>query len=148
MGRTARITLRKMGLEAQGWKFKWDRASVRFGQCNYTTQTISMSAKLVEVNDEARCLNTLRHEIAHALVGGRHGHDAVWAAKHRELGGDGRARYSRSEVTAVAKKWIVSCAGCDMTAHVARRKQGAVCARCSRAGRYLYPLTWRENPAA
>lgn len=148
MGRIARLELRAMGLADEGWKFKWDRASVRFGQCNYRTKTISMSARLTEANDEARCRNTLTHEIAHALVGHSHGHDAVWAAKHRELGGDGRARYSSLEVTAVQKKWLVSCDGCGMNTQVARRRQGAVCARCSRSGSYLYPLKWKENPAA
>lgn len=147
MARIARTELRAHGLNE--WTFAWSRASKTFGLCNYTTKTIHMSARLVELNAEAECLNTLTHELAHALVGHAHGHDSVWASKHRELGGDGRARYTHESVVAVPKKWIVSCPECHAEWHLARRQRGEYkCTHCKRAGRYLYPLVWKENPAA
>lgn len=135
-------------LELEDWRFSYDRATVRFGQCNYRTKTISMSEKLVEVNSFEECVNTLTHEIAHAIVGAGHRHDRVWANKHRELGGDGRAKYSGKSVVAAQKKWLVSCPGCGMHSQAARKRQGLVCRACHISGRYTYPLKWVENPAA
>lgn len=43
-------------------------------------------------------MDTVAHEVAHALVGPAHGHDAVWRRKAVELGGSGtpHARFLRS----------------------------------------------------
>lgn len=60
------------------WNFKYDRAVRRYGCCNYRTKTISMSSKLVGLNEESKNMNTLLHEIAHALAGKKAGHGYDW----------------------------------------------------------------------
>jgi len=52
-----------------GWTFKFDHARRRFGCCNFTRRTISLSRPLTFLNDDAEVRDTILHEIAHALAG-------------------------------------------------------------------------------
>lgn len=130
------------------WTFGFDRGTNRFGLCRYTEKRITMSRRLVELNDVERCKSTLMHEVAHALVGYAHGHDAVWQAKAIELGSDGRARFSESN-TKMTYKYKARCGVCGtehkrqkMTAR-ANRESCGVCYR--RTGK-LVKVVWK--PAA
>jgi hypothetical protein len=40
----------------------------------------------VDRNGAEEIVDTILHEIAHALVGPRHGHDTVWKAKCTDIG--------------------------------------------------------------
>ena len=59
-----------------GWRIKLDHARRRAGQCDYTNKIISLSRFYVRHADIDHIRDTILHEIAHALVGPRHGHDA------------------------------------------------------------------------
>jgi len=68
-----------------------------FGKCACEASTkrtepptceIVLSKYLTFVNEESVVRNVLLHEIAHALAGGEHEHDAVWEAEARKLGID------------------------------------------------------------
>lgn len=48
--------------------------------------TIMLNAHHVDIHPESEIIDTIKHEVAHAIVGAEHGHDAVWEAKARELG--------------------------------------------------------------
>ncbi|HIQ56884.1 TPA: SprT-like domain-containing protein [Candidatus Gracilibacteria bacterium] len=74
------------GLEKQGWVFIFDRAKKRFGMCNYTTKTISLSKYLTAINSEEKVINTILHEIAHALAGYNAGHGKKWKETMINLG--------------------------------------------------------------
>jgi len=49
-----------------------------FGQCNHLTKVINLSKKLTINEIEDSVIDTILHEIAHALVGSGHGHGKVW----------------------------------------------------------------------
>jgi predicted SprT family Zn-dependent metalloprotease len=102
--RNARMLMAAHGLT--GWTFQWDRAARRFGQCRYSTRTISMSAPLTKNRDANAVRNTMLHEIAHALTPG-HGHDAVWRAKAISIGCDGK-RCSDDPIE-IDYKYIAKC---------------------------------------
>lgn len=138
--RHASQVLRTHGLE--GWKFSYDRASRRFGQCSHQGKSITMSADLTQVNTWEVCMNILLHEVAHALVGPGHGHDAVWQAKALEVGSDGKRYYDAQAVTAVAKV-KATCPHCKHSFTARRRSQGG-CARCYRGGKGFHPLLWTQ----
>ena len=76
--------LAEYGLE--GWRLRLDHARRRAGLCDYRNKTISLSRHYVRYADEAHIKDTLLHEIAHALVGPHHGHDAVWRQQARKMG--------------------------------------------------------------
>ena len=62
-----------------GWKFVWDnRATRRYGQCRYYKKEIGITKKLALINTIEESKDVVLHEIAHALAGSGHGHDAVW----------------------------------------------------------------------
>jgi len=57
------------------------------GLCSYKDKCIILSAHHVDIHPEPDVINTIWHEIAHALTPG-HGHNDTWATKAREIGCD------------------------------------------------------------
>lgn len=135
----------KHNLISKGWQFEFDSAKRRFGLCNHGTKTISLSSHLVKLNDENRVRNTILHEIAHALVGHKHHHNAVWKAKAIEIGCDGERCYS-DEVNKPESKYILVCPN----GHTFRRhkelKRTVSCSKCSSKYDEQYKLVCKPNP--
>ncbi len=115
------------------WSFRFDHATRRAGCCSYHNKTISLSIHLALTGSDQDIRDTILHEIAHALVGKKHNHDAVWKAKAVEIGCTGE-RTHRLEFS--APKWKVRCENhCwSHTAH--RRNRRLVCRTCG--GKLVY----------
>ena len=110
-----------------GWRVKLDHARRRAGQCDFAAQTISLSRHYVRHGETDHIRDTILHEIAHALVGPKHGHDAVWRRKAREIGCTATRCHTLTFATA---PWLMVCPnGCFAVARH-RRKTGLVCASC------------------
>ena|SRR6185436_7914179 len=129
--RDALVLMRQI-LDAHGlrsWRGVIDRAKVRIGQCRYGPREIGLSRAHLNRTDEA-IAQTIKHEVAHALVGPGHGHGHVWRAACRITG----ARPERcSEVAAEAPaRWTLRCKACGKT--VARHKLTARYKMAIRAG--------------
>lgn len=134
-----RRLLREHGLEH--WTVTTDRAKTRAGVCRFAARTISLSAPLTRLHDEAEVRDTLLHEIAHALVGPSHGHDAVWRAKAMAIGCSGERTLS-TQAPSVEGPWRGECpAGHHYTRH---RRPGRVmsCLACSPEFDAAALLTW------
>lgn len=56
------------------------------GTCTANGERITLQIDYVITNDIEEIKNTILHEIAHALVGGENGHNAIWQEKAKELG--------------------------------------------------------------
>lgn len=120
----ARRALWQFDLDERGWTVKLDRAPRRFGRCVYSTKTISLSEVLVELNDEGEVLDTILHEVAHALAGSGHGHGPVWKAWCRITG----ARPERcfgSNVVQPPARYTLMCEACSFTAARHRKSRGS-----------------------
>lgn len=138
--RHAKLLMAAHGLTDKGWRFEWDNAARRFGQCRYSTKTISMSRQLTIQRSEASVRNTMLHEIAHALTPG-HKHDAVWRAKAISIGCDGN-RCSDDKVE-VAYKYVAKCINGHVAAKYLRKPraiQRKSCGKCSRSYNPKYAL--------
>ena len=71
--------MEKWGLIEKNWTFVWDtRAVRRYGQCRHRKREIGITKKLVLINTIEESKDVVLHEIAHALTGAGHGHDAAW----------------------------------------------------------------------
>lgn len=159
MNRTTAATLARTLMNDHGlghWTFQFDRAKRRFGQCRYGTNTISLSAPLVTLNDEAQVHNTILHEIAHALVGPGHGHDYVWRAKARAIGCDGLRCYQSEAVARPPAAWVGVCPSCGKSVErhrLSASTRRAACSACCNTfarGRFddRFLLVWKRQSVA
>ena len=124
-----RRLLREHGLD--DWTIVADRAKTRAGVCRFPRRQIGLSAPITRLHDEAEVLDTILHEIAHALVGPQHGHDAVWKAKALEIGCSGE-RCVSSDSPRVPGDWVGRCpAGHEKSRHRAPARLMS-CGECSR----------------
>lgn len=69
-----------------GWQFAFDLAPARGGSCNYREKLITLSVTYCLKASKEQIIDTILHEIAHALVGPNHGHDATWKAAAQRIG--------------------------------------------------------------
>ena len=131
--------IRSFGLS--DWRFEIGRAKRRLGVCRFRTRTIGVSAFVLDQPQELR--NTMLHEIAHALVGPRHGHGPVWRAMARRIG----ARAERCNTTAVVPqgRWRANCHGCQRVAHRHRRPKKINGWYCRACGRGVGRLIWFKS---
>ena len=144
----ATISMSKHDLTSKGWRFEFDTAKRRFGCCNHRYKKITLSKALVSVNDEARVKNTILHEIAHAMVGGGHGHDAVWRNKAIQIGCDGKRCYTSENTVIPEAKYIAVCKSCGHThrKHRLTRTVSACGLCCKGTFKAEYTLTFTLNP--
>lgn len=139
LARRLLATHRGRGQLGSEWTFAFDLASRRAGVCRYDERRIGVSvsfclrAPFVEVED------TLLHEIAHAIVGRKHGHDAAWRATAREIGCSGERSHN---ITHSIANWTGEC-GCGKRWLRERLRrdmaQGRRCATCRAE------IRWRRN---
>jgi len=121
------------------WSFQFDHGTKRAGCCHYKTQVISVSIEYAKHCSEAEIKDTILHEIAHALVGKAHHHDAVWKAKAVEIGCSGLRCH---DVQFTPPRYIVKCQNNCWVARAERKRRGGVCKKCR--GDIIY-LTYTEE---
>jgi len=140
----------------QGWTFQMGRAVTQFGSCNVRTRTIRLSGPLTDTNDRAQVEDTIRHEIAHALVWqrqvGRRGqpHGPEWQRIAREVGARPQA-CGPGEPPSVPPPYLATCTRCERESRRYRRPSRPVsCGRCSADGKYdaSVQLVWIDTRKA
>jgi len=150
MEEMARQLLGEHGLTEQGWSFEWDRAMTSLGSCSHGRRVITMSKPLAKVNTADEMMDTLLHEIAHALVGPQVGHGREWRSMARKLG----AKLDRVAHAAVAvpAPWQGTCPACGELVEryrLTQRTRESACEACCRmhnGGRWSarYVFVWKR----
>ena len=126
------------------WKFRLDHGRQRCGICNYARKEISISKHFIQRNSYAEVRNTLLHEIAHALVGPGHAHNAKWRAQAQAIGARPEATSSTANMPEPA--WALQCSLCKKI--VARRHRRALKlnrVRCGYCNTDQAKLSWIKN---
>lgn len=90
------------------WFLYLDRAKTRAGVCRPHLREIALSTHLTRLHSEAEVRDTILHEIAHALVGPKQGHNAVWRRKAIEIGSSGQ-RCSSPDAPVIPGPWRGTC---------------------------------------
>jgi predicted SprT family Zn-dependent metalloprotease len=123
------------------WVLVFDRAKRRAGICRPGRKEIGLSAPLTSLHPEAEVRDTVLHEIAHALVGPRHGHDAVWRATAQRIGCSGE-RCSSEEAPAIDGDWVGECAAGHRITRHRRPERPTACRRCAPRFDPAHLFTW------
>jgi len=138
----ARRLMDQHGLD--GWELRFDGAKARAGICRFDRKVIGLSRHLMALFDRDEVTDTVLHEVAHALVGPRHGHDEVWKATARTIGASA-TRCVSEHAPAVHGAWTGTC---PKGHHVMRHRRPlrvASCARCSPDFDLEALITWRRD---
>ena len=124
----AEILLQKHRLES--WRFGFDHAMRRGGRCTFDRHEISVSEQFAFAASDEEVTDTILHEIAHALVGPKHGHDATWKAMAKRIGCSGHVTH---DIDFSSARWVLTCTTCGWREPRLRRRRGLVCKSCGRA---------------
>ncbi|WP_435741688.1 SprT-like domain-containing protein [Nocardioides sp. SYSU DS0663] len=127
-----------------GWTVVLDRAKRRAGVCRPGLRQIGLSAPLTQLHGVAEVRDTVLHEIAHALVGAHHGHDAVWRATALRIGCSGR-RCTDPGAGTIDGDWVGTCPAGHRVSRHRRPPRPASCSRCSRGFDRAHLLTWTHR---
>lgn len=90
----------------KNWRFGFDLAPSRAGACKYDERRIDLSVSFCLRASRAVLIDTILHEVAHAIVGKAHNHDAVWTAKALEIGCTGERTHTVRHTSA---RWTGEC---------------------------------------
>ena len=129
----AESLIKKHGLES--WSFQFDNARNRAGCCNYAIRVISLSRLYCLKAGQDQVRDTILHEIAHALAGHEHNHDAKWKSIARSIGCTADRCHS---IDFSPAKYIVSCLRCGWHVKKNRRLRGAICRTCNGPATYRH----------
>lgn len=114
-----------------------NRLRTTAGRCNTGRRRIELSGHVMRQWEVADVVDTILHEIAHALTPKDRGHGAEWRAKCVEIGAKPDRTYGGD--LPVSKRFEGKCSRCDFTTKRARRMAGAMCPRCAGL------IFWKDN---
>lgn len=92
----------------QGWTAREFSGRSTVGQCDYSTRTINLSSAMLNNSPESYIIDTIIHEVSHALTPGD-GHGDEWRVKAIGLGGSGSKYASKDETGKLNPKWVLVC---------------------------------------
>lgn len=126
------------------FSFKFDSGKKRFGLCSFSKKTISISKSLTLLNDENEVINTILHEVAHALAGYGVGHSDKWRITAKSIGCDGERCYDSALVIQEPRPYKGVCPGCNRTVLKYRRKRIS-CGKCDKKYNPSFLFVWSSN---
>ena len=92
------------------WSFGWNRRRRAHGLCRYDRCRVELSAPLTAREpDVSLILNTIRHEIAHALAGPKAGHGPLWRRWATRIGCThlASARHPSAQAEAIPPAYVL-----------------------------------------
>lgn len=114
--------LKHYKLYDNGWRFKLSRGVRVLGTCSYSRRQIRISKHHIELGTDEEVIDTIKHEIAHAIVGPGYGHGDVWKAAARRLGAI--PEYGKITKRQPKHNWEIVCGCCYRVIAKRYRKMG------------------------
>jgi len=114
--------IKEHGLNVLGWHFHLSHGKTRLGYCHYQLRRISISKYLIELGKDEEVIDTILHEIAHALTPGCK-HNWTWQQVARQLGAKPRAQTHMLSYD-IQHKYEVRCGKCNEVMQKRHRKMG------------------------
>jgi predicted SprT family Zn-dependent metalloprotease len=100
--RLTHVELQKWGLTDWSLKFN-NRLTRALGRCLFVQKTIELQTRFVKENSEAVVLDTIRHEVAHALAGHKAGHGYEWKMWAVKVGANPEATVDAASIKLTRK---------------------------------------------
>lgn len=132
------------GLIEKGWTFEFSHTWTVHGSCSHHLKRIRLSKAFVFANDINMVTEVILHEIAHALVSNKHGHDKVWRTMAKELGVKDPSPYTNSKAVKPPIKYIGKCPNGHISLNNTNRRRS--CGRCSTVFNPIYLIRYERNP--
>jgi RimJ/RimL family protein N-acetyltransferase len=128
-------------LDDREWSFGFDSGRRRAGMCSYNDKKITVSKYLVLVHSVDDVMQTVLHEIAHALCGPKEGHSKKWLATAKKLGYR-NDKYTGQEIAATYAPYKGLCP--NGHEHFRYRKPSRLysCQHCSNGYNSRYMIDW------
>jgi len=127
------------------WSFKWDKGKRRMGYCSATKNVVSMSIIGYTLRPIEDSINTLLHEIAHALVGCSNGHNRIWKNKCIEIGCSPTRTFNIPAEQMAKPAYGATCGCCGKIHTKYRKTKGkASCGACQNVYNDKYRLIFRR----
>lgn len=131
--------LDKWKLTEQGWGYGYDNWKRTIGRCYYKDKTLVFSLPFIDNNPLDKLLDTIRHEVGHALTPG-HGHTGMWKVYARIVGYEPKACDTTG--LSIPCKYLAACL-CGNVArwHRKPRHEYYLCGKCRNK---IYPQLVEE----
>lgn len=149
--RLTRYLLEQHGLWGKGWRFRWDHAKRRAGGCHHGRKVISLSRHYVALNVAGRSddiVDTILHEIAHALCGPHEGHGAAWKATCVRIGARPQRCYDSATVEMPKGRLVAKCGWCGREYRRHKQVKAGWRCFCRHCGNERGVLVFKDPEAA
>jgi predicted SprT family Zn-dependent metalloprotease len=112
------------------WTFGLADTKRQLGVCKYRKKRIEIAEYYALNSSPETVLDTLLHEIAHAIAGPSAGHGPAWKAVAIRLGATPRACDNSHKTVVEPGDWQATCTACKKTFHRYRRPRSLSGYRC------------------
>jgi len=130
-----------------GWTFGMANTKRRLGVCKYRTKRIEIAEYYAQNSPHEKVLDTLLHEIAHAIAGPAAHHGPAWKAVARRLGAKPRACDNSHDTVMKPGDWQATCPKCTKTYHRYKRPKMLSGYRCRCKARSPLIFEFKGDPA-
>ena len=137
--------LRKHGLH--DWSFRLSNAKRLLGVCKYRSKRIEIAEYYARSNPPETVLDTLLHEIAHAIAGPAARHGPAWKMIAVRLGAIPRACETSQQIVTKPGDWQATCPACEKVFHLYKRPMSLRGYRCKCEARSALSFEFNGDPA-
>ena len=130
-----------------GWTFTFGDSKRRLGACKYKFKRIEIAEYYAANSPEEHVLDTLRHEIAHALAGPGAGHGPEWRVIAVKIGAKPVACDHSEEAVVKPGDWQAHCPGCQRTHQRYKRPPSLTGYRCACPAKSPITYEYKGDPA-
>jgi predicted SprT family Zn-dependent metalloprotease len=130
-----------------GWTFGLGNTKRQLGVCKYRTKRIEIAEYYARNSPWETVLDTLLHEIAHAIAGPAARHGRAWKAVASRLGATPRACDNSQDPVMKPGDWQTTCPACKKTFHRYKRPRSLTGYRCKCAARSPLVFEFHGDPA-
>ncbi|CAN5521562.1 hypothetical protein BH11PLA2_BH11PLA2_21720 [soil metagenome] len=129
------------------WTFRFANTKRRLGACHFHRKRIEIARYYAANSADEHVIDTLRHEIAHALAGPKAAHGPAWKAIAIKLGAKPKACDTSKEAIVEQGDWQATCPACEQKFHRYKRPKSLTGYRCRCAAASPITFEFKGDPA-